>query len=525
MARSIAINPNIILILANYASIPYSQEQNKIIIRFGQVFEQSYTRFLDLQKAEAQAREAQIEAALERVRSRTMAMQKSDELPEAANNLFLQVQALGIPAWSAGYCIWEDDQKSASCNMSSEGEIQKSFSLPTIGEGYNFYKPFKNEEPFYVAELGGKKLVKHYDFMKKLPIVGEILEGFDKKNISLPTFQIWHIVYFTQGYLMFITYEKVPEAHEIFKRFAKVFEQTYTRFSDLKLAEQLAIQAKTDLIKLHTEKKRAEDALTHLQAAQEQLVQQEKLASLGQLTAGIAHEIKNPLNFVNNFSDLSIELIDEVYEELDKAENQESTEEIREILTLVKSNLEKIHQHGTRADGIVKSMLQHSRGGSGRMELTNLNILIKEFVNLAFHGMRANKNPINVTLKFDLDQQLQPINLISEDFSRVVLNICNNAFDAMREKTKIDEKYHPVLSIKTIKKENTIVLSFADNGPGIPNEIKDKILQPFFTTKKGTDGTGLGLSITNDIIKSHGGALEIETQQKEGSTFSIQLPI
>ncbi|MDX5586414.1 MAG: ATP-binding protein [Aureibaculum sp.] len=226
---------------------PIAEEIMQLLIRFARVFSQTYTRFLDLQKAEAQAREAQIEHALEKVRSRTMAMQNSSELPEAANNLFLQVQELGIPAWSAGYCIWEDNQKSTSCNMSSEGEIQKSFSLPTIGEGYNFYKPYKNGDPFHVAELGGKKLVKHYDFMKTLPIIGEILEGFDKVGITLPTFQIFHIVYFTHGYLMFITYEPVPDDWDIFKRFGSVFEQTFTRFLDLQKAEAQTKEAKIEM--------------------------------------------------------------------------------------------------------------------------------------------------------------------------------------------------------------------------------------------------------------------------------------
>jgi signal transduction histidine kinase len=225
---------------------PMPEDKVSILKRFTNVIDLTYTRFDDLKQAEEQARESEIELALERVRARTMAMQHSDELPEAANNLFLQVQGLGIPAWSAGYCIWEEDKKSAWCNMSSEGEIQKGFSLPTIGAGYNFYKPLKNGETFYVAELGGKKLVKHYDFMKKLPIVGEILEEFDKKGIALPTFQIFHIVFFTHGYLMFITYESVPNAWDIFKRFGKVFDQTYTRFLDLQKAESQAKEAQIE---------------------------------------------------------------------------------------------------------------------------------------------------------------------------------------------------------------------------------------------------------------------------------------
>ncbi len=263
-----------------YEAVP---EAHEIFKRFGKVFEQTYTRFLDLQKAEAQAREAQIETALEKVRSRTMAMQQSDELPEAANNLFLQVQALGIPAWSAGYCIWEgSNKKSTSCNMSSEGEIQKGFSLPTIGEGYNFSDPLKKGVSFHVTELGGKKLVKHYDFMKTLPIIGEILEGFDKVGISLPTFQIFHIVYFTHGYLMFITYEAVPDAHIIFKRFGQVFEQTYTRFLDLQKAEAQVREAK---IEGALERVRARTMAMHKseELAETALVLYEQFAQLGNI--------------------------------------------------------------------------------------------------------------------------------------------------------------------------------------------------------------------------------------------------
>lgn len=264
-------------------------------------------------------------------------------------------------------------------------------------------------------------------------------------------------------------------------------------------------------------------ALDELKVTQEQLVQQEKLASLGQLTAGIAHEIKNPLNFVNNFSDLSIELIDEVFDELNLMDASQSLDDVKAILTDVKSNLKIIYQHGSRADGIVKSMLLHSRGGSGKPESTDLNALLLEYVNLAFHGMRALKNPINVRLDFDLDQKLQHVDLIPDDFSRVVLNLCNNAFDAMREKTKGDPDYLPAISIKTESQDNKVILTLEDNGPGIPENIRDKILQPFFTTKKGTDGTGLGLSITNDIIKAHGGTMEIETREGHFTRFSIHL--
>lgn len=263
-----------------------------------------------------------------------------------------------------------------------------------------------------------------------------------------------------------------------------------------------------------------EIAYNNLQAAQDQLVQQEKLASLGQLTAGIAHEIKNPLNFVNNFSDLSVELLEEAREELQKT--PADTEEALEILKDVEANLKKIHEHGSRADSIVKSMLQHSRGSSGKLEPTDLNALVKEYVNLSFHGMRAGKNPINVDIQVDLDESLDTIPLIGEDFSRVIINLCNNAFDAMRTKLS-EEGYKPKLTVKTEVQNGKVLVSIEDNGPGIPDHFKDRILQPFFTTKKGTEGTGLGLSITNDIIKAHRGILEIETKNNEFTRFNIFL--
>lgn len=265
-------------------------------------------------------------------------------------------------------------------------------------------------------------------------------------------------------------------------------------------------------------------AYENLKATQEQLIQQEKLASLGQLTAGIAHEIKNPLNFVNNFSELSLEYIEEVYVELAKLERSEITEEIRALLEDVKYNLQKILQHGSRADGIVKSMLMHSRGGKGIMELTDLNELIKEYVNLAFHGMRANKNPINVDIQLQLDEKLPKVQINPEDFSRVILNLCKNAFDAMRDKTNENlNGYLPRLTVRTKEMGEEILLEVEDNGPGIAEENRDKLLMPFFTTKKGTEGTGLGLSITHDIIKAHEGTLEINSEVGNFTRFSITL--
>ncbi|MCS4435254.1 sensor histidine kinase [Aquiflexum gelatinilyticum] len=265
--------------------------------------------------------------------------------------------------------------------------------------------------------------------------------------------------------------------------------------------------------------KELKNSLENLKATQAQLIQQEKLASLGQLTAGIAHEIKNPLNFVNNFSEVSIEIIGETLEEMEKRETRDETI-ILENLEDIQSNLQKIHEHGSRANSIVTSMLQHSRGGSGEKEPTDLNALIKEYVNLSFHGMRAGKNPIDVEIVLDLDPEVKEVALIKEDFTRVIINLCNNAFDAMRTVTT---QHAASLSVNTKKQGDTITIEVADNGPGIPDDIKDKILQPFFTTKKGTEGTGLGLSITHDIVKVHGGEIKVESEIGKGTTFTILL--
>jgi signal transduction histidine kinase/ligand-binding sensor domain-containing protein len=279
--------------------------------------------------------------------------------------------------------------------------------------------------------------------------------------------------------------------------------------------------------KLETAHKNLAISHEHLKTAQEQLVQQEKLASLGQLTAGIAHEIKNPLNFVNNFSDVSMEMVDEALEMIREIGPNGLAEKTADLLSDIKSNLAKIHEHGSRADGIVKSMLQHSRGGSGKKEPTDLNALVKEYVNLAFHGMRAGKNPITVEIDLQLDESAGKVPLIAEDFSRVILNLCNNAFDAMREKsenakgkTQKPDVYAPKLTVRTNSDGGKLMIEIEDNGPGIPDDIKDKILQPFFTTKKGTAGTGLGLSITHDIIKAHGGSIDIRSQPGQ-TVFSV----
>lgn len=273
-------------------------------------------------------------------------------------------------------------------------------------------------------------------------------------------------------------------------------------------------------------KKELRASKKNLKAAEQQLIRQEKLASLGLLTAGIAHEIKNPLNFITNFSELSMEYLDEIEEILQDFKNPKEIEEVFALAEDIRNNLKKIQSHGLRAEGIVRSMLLHSRGGNGSYEPADLNALIREYVNLAFHGMRANKNPINVDIHLDLDPTLEKVTLNAESFSRVILNLSKNAFDAMREKAQTSpesDEYRPVLKVESKNEKDKAIVIIEDNGPGVPEEIKKKILTPFFTTKKGAEGTGLGLSITQEIIQEHKASLNIETREGEFTRFRIEL--
>ncbi|MES2649197.1 MAG: ATP-binding protein [Bacteroidota bacterium] len=261
--------------------------------------------------------------------------------------------------------------------------------------------------------------------------------------------------------------------------------------------------------------------IEHLKSTQAKLVQSEKMASLGELTAGIAHEIQNPLNFVNNFSDLSKELLDEMNEELVKGD----LNEVKNIVADIRQNLEKINHHGRRADAIVKGMLQHSRTSSGQKETININALADEYLRLAFHGLRAKDKSFNATLKTDFDKSLVNINIIPQDIGRVILNLINNAFYTVDEKKKLSgDNYEPTVSVSTMAVNGSAVIRIADNGYGIPPKIVEKIFQPFFTTKPTGKGTGLGLSLSYDIVKAHGGELKVDSREGEGSEFTIILP-
>ncbi|HXL56956.1 MAG TPA: ATP-binding protein, partial [Chitinophagaceae bacterium] len=269
-------------------------------------------------------------------------------------------------------------------------------------------------------------------------------------------------------------------------------------------------------------KVKIEKAYEELKFTQAQLIQSEKMASLGELTSGIAHEIQNPLNFVNNFSEVNTELIAEMKQEIDKG----NIEEVKEIANDIKENEQKILHHGKRADTIVKGMLQHSRVSTGQKEPTDINALADEYLRLSYHGLRAKDKTFNATLQTDFDATIGKINIVPQDIGRVLLNLFNNAFYAVTEKKKqTGNNYEPTVSVSIKKVNGKVEIRVADNGNGIPQKILDKIFQPFFTTKPTGQGTGLGLSLSYDIVKAHGGEIRVETKEGEGAEFAIQLPI
>ena len=263
-------------------------------------------------------------------------------------------------------------------------------------------------------------------------------------------------------------------------------------------------------------------SMEELKAAQQQLIQSEKMASLGELTAGIAHEIQNPLNFVNNFSEVNTELIDEMQELLKAGNNSDAIT----ISNDIRENQERINHHGKRADSIVKGMLQHSRSSTGIKEPTDLNALTDEYLRLAYHGLRAKDKSFNATMNTDFDPSIGLVNIIPQEIGRVILNLFTNAFYAVAEKARQSNgEYSPTVFVSTKKMNGKLQIMVKDNGFGISSKVLDKIFQPFFSTKPTGQGTGLGLSLSYDIIKGHGGELKVETKEDEYAVFIITLPV
>jgi two-component system NtrC family sensor kinase len=313
------------------------------------------------------------------------------------------------------------------------------------------------------------------------------------------------------------------QRRDIEKEQSKAIEREKEFQQSEMLKVKLESQVAERTAELLSQKDELQKALDELKSTQSQLIQSEKMASLGELTAGIAHEIQNPLNFVNNFSEVSNELIDEMKEEFKKGDVDEGFA----IADNIKQNLEKINYHGKRADGIVKGMLQQSRVGNNVKEPTNINVIADEYLRLAYHGLRAKDKSFNAELLTTFEESLPNINVIPQDIGRVLLNLFTNAFYATHHKQKTTSKdYNPLVTVTTVLKGKVIEIVVKDNGIGIPENIKDKIMEPFFTTKPTGEGTGLGLSLSYDIVvNAHGGTIAIDSKENEYTIFTICLPL
>jgi signal transduction histidine kinase/tetratricopeptide (TPR) repeat protein len=519
LAAAVVVLKKVVFNVSNFEGVLYSDEENNIIIRFGQVFEQSYTRFLDLQKVEARARESKIEASLDRVRAMAMAMHSSKDLAETVNTFFKELKILGIIPIRCGVGVIDDKTQTSSLTATTSSKQGDSYAVvaelklqghPVLE---SIFIHWQQQEEYYPV-LTGKELKNYYQAMRPQAVFPDYPEE---------AIQYGNYFYFPEG-LVFAWTEKAltDEEVNIFRRFTSVISLTYRRYKELVQAELLAAKAEEDLVLLKEEKRKTEEALKELKATQAQLIQSEKMASLGELTAGIAHEIQNPLNFVNNFSEVNSELIDELKTELEAGNRQQAFDIARDI----KENEIKIIHHGKRADAIVKGMLQHSRSSSGQKEPTDINILADEYLRLAYHGLRAKDKSFNAKFETDFDPSLGKINVLPQDLGRVILNLINNAFYAVSAKASstTEKNYTPTVLVSTRKTNGNVELKIRDNGIGIPEKAIDKIFQPFFTTKPTGQGTGLGLSLSYDIIRSHGGNINVKTKEEEGTEFIISIP-
>ncbi len=488
---------------------PVADEIMQLLVRFAGVFDLAYTRFRDLLKAEAQAREAIKASSLDRVRAEIASMRSISDLQRITPLIWHELTVLDIPFIRCGVFIIDE----AKANVQIYLSAPNGQSLATMNLAFN-----SNELTDHTVDHWRKGIVlrKHWnknDFLKWMQAMidqGQIQNKEMYLGAANPPESLdLHFIPFRQG-MLYVGNTNPFSQNEIdlIKSLADAFSIAYTRYEDFN--------------KLEHAKQSIESALTELKATQTQLIQSEKMASLGELTAGIAHEIQNPLNFVNNFSEVNQELIAEIKLAIDN----EKTDEARSIADSIEANEQKINHHGKRADAIVKSMLQHSQLNKGEDEPTDINGLAEEYLRFAYHGFRAKDKTFSANLETHFDPEIGNIYVVPKDIGRVLLNLCNNAFYTVSEKKKfIAQGYVPVVSVTTRKMSDKIEINIQDNGNGIPQKIIGKIFQPFFTTKPAGQGTGLGLSLSYDIIKSHKGTLIVNTREGEGTEFTIQIPI
>lgn len=463
------------------------------------------------------------QASMNRVRAEIASMRTSKDLELITPLIWKELQFLGIPFVRCGVFIMDDSEKQIHTFLSTpDGKAITAFHIPFDTPNMSEIIQNWREKRIYISHWNEVKFSALADSLVKNGSIAtreHYLKNIPKEGLFL------HYLPLAQGMLYVGNADELShESMQVVHMLGEAFSTAFARYEDFK---------KLELAKLEVEK-----TLSELKEAQQQLIQSEKMASLGELTAGIAHEIQNPLNFVINFSELSHELIDELKAEriLPAKKRDPSIED--EIINGLAKNLGKITHHGKRADSIVKGMLQHSRSSNGEKEETHLNHLLDEYLRLAFHGIRAKDKSFNSEFFTEFDLYLPKIKVSKQDIGRVFLNLINNAFYACAERSRsavnnqknnAQEDYKPLVKVCTkranLGKIQGIEVSVEDNGTGIPKGIRDKIFQPFFTTKPTGQGTGLGLSLSYDIIKAHGGDLRVKSLEGEGTEMIIFLPI
>ncbi len=505
-----------------WSDIPYNDAEIKILKRFATIIDLTFRRYIELQTSEANAREAVKQAALDRIRADIASMRTITDLERITPLIWNELTILGIPFIRCGVFIMDEPQQLIHTFLSTpDGKAIAAFHIPYASPG--------NVSQVLTHWQHKENYIDHWDeeafaeFANTLVKQGALASSEQYlKTIPTGGFHL-HFLPFLQGMLYVGNTNQLSEEEiKLIQSIADAFSTAYARYEDFN--------------KLEAAKQQVDKTLDDLKQAQTQLIQSEKMASLGELTAGIAHEIQNPLNFVNNFSEVSNELIEELKGERQKVEGERNTAVEDELLNDIEQNLQKINHHGKRADAIVKGMLQHSRSSSATKEPTDINTLADEYLRLCYHGLRAKDKSFNAAIKTDFDAGIEKINIIPQDIGRVLLNLLTNAFYAVQQKQKeifqteatdlpkLTLLFDPTVSITTKKVGNKVEIIVSDNGNGIPQNIVDKIFQPFFTTKPTGQGTGLGLSLSYDIIKAHGGEIKVETKEGEGTTFIIQLP-
>ena len=492
-----------------WCGMPFTDSELSILKRFTTLMDLVFCRHLELRQSEANAREVLRQASLNRIRAQIASMRTTAHLQEIPPLIWNELNILGIPFIRCGVFIMDEDHQLVRTFLSAaNGQAIAALNFPYGTPGLpqhaldNWRTQSIHREHWTAQDFT--------DFWSTIVTTHPTMAEPVHQRQNPPDQLYLHLLPFLQGMLYVGNTQPLGDADmQLLQSVAETFSTAYARYEDFN--------------RLEMAKDQIEHTLTDLRQAQAQLIQAEKMASLGELTAGIAHEIQNPLNFVINFSEITNELIDEMH--LQQSRGNQA--EVAALCSTMQQNLQKIHLHGKRADAIVKGMLEHSRSGLGERRPTDLNALVEEYIRLCYHGSKAKDKLFDLAIHTDFDPSLGQVNIIPQDIGKVIFNILTNAFYAVREKKQQQpQNYDPVVAISTRRVADKVEIIIRDNGTGIPAQFHDKIFQPFFSTKPTGQGTGLGLSLSYDIItRGNGGNLKVKSTEGEGTELVIELPL